>query len=98
MNLKSVVSSFRNGILGNRQSDNMCAAICYPLQGYLSFLGIETEIIEADFGNTNHVWLKMKDGRIIDPTADQFSGPSLKFPKVYIGDLPPIYQKWMSET
>ena len=94
--LHRLVSAFRRGVLGNRESGMMCAAVCYPLQGYLSMLGHETEVIEADFGNTNHVWLQLPCGCIIDPTADQFSGPTLKLPKVYIGPVPDIYTRWMS--
>lgn len=92
--LQRIVSEFRRGILGKRESAMMCAAVCYPLQGYLSMLGHETEVVEADFGETNHLWLKLPCGCIIDPTGDQFSGPILKLPKVYIGPIPEIYKRW----
>jgi hypothetical protein len=92
--LHRLVSAFRRGIIGTREPDMMCAAVCWPLQGYLSMLGYETEVVEADFGNVNHVWLRLPCGCIIDPTASQFSGPTLKLPKVYIGKEPEIYQRW----
>ena len=94
--LKRIVGGFRRGILGQRAPDMMCAAVCYPLCGYLAMCGIETKIVEGDFGRTNHVWLEMEDGTIIDPTADQFSGEIVKMPKVYIGPLPETYKRWMS--
>ena len=58
----------------------MCAVVCYPLSGYLSMIGIEAAIEEVDLQYSNHVFLRLADGRILDPTADQFNGP-----KVYLG-------------
>jgi hypothetical protein len=73
-------------------------AVCYPLQGYLSMLGIQTEIVEADFGRVNHVWLQLPSGEIIDPTADQFSGEGCRFPEVYIGKVPEIFDVWIARA
>lgn len=90
--LLRLVRNFRSGILDGKSSHKMCMKVCAPLQGYLSFfLGLETEMVEGDFKHTNHVWLKMNDGRIIDPTADQFSTPSRPMPKVFIGPKPAWY-------
>lgn len=61
----------------------MCAVVCYPLQGYLGFLGVGTELVEVMLQYSNHFFLRMPDGRVLDPTADQFEGP-----KVYLG--PPL--------
>lgn len=94
--LKRLVTSFRNGIVGCRDADNMCFMVCAPLQGYLALFGIKTKLVEADFGKTNHVWLELPDGRIIDPTASQFSGKFMKLPEVFIGPMPEIYKKWTS--
>jgi hypothetical protein len=35
----------------------------------------------------NHVWIKLTDGRALDPTADQFNVlfPAMKMPPVYLG-------------
>lgn len=78
--LKRIVSEFRRGILGLSPSSRMCYAICLPLQSYLSLAGYKTVLIEGDFetdcGITNHSWLQLPDGRIIDPTADQLSRPA----------------------
>lgn len=91
--LQYIVSEFRRGILGRRTSYGMCFVICLPLRSYLAALGCDTELMEADFGHTNHIWLQLPDGRIIDPTADQFQTPEGgKMPKVYIGALPEWYK------
>lgn len=79
--LKQICGRFRDGILGDRESGMMGAAVCYPLQAYLSFLGQPTELQEVDLGRTNHVFLTLPSGRVLDPTADQFGN----HPKVYVG-------------
>ena len=96
--LKRVAREYRQGMLEGAPSDMMCFALCFPLQGYLGFLGVHTKLVEADFGRCNHYWLKLEDGRILDPTADQFSGKSLKLPKVYLGPIPEVYLRWMAEA
>jgi hypothetical protein len=92
--LRQIVSEFRKGILGKRNSAAMCYAVCAPLQSYLGLIGYETELVEGDFGTTNHYWLELPDGTIIDPTADQFSTPMRKMPKIYIGPLPDWYKPY----
>ncbi len=82
--LKQVCSGFRRGLIKKREGDMMCAIVCYPLSGYLSILGERTEIVEVSLRYSNHVFLRLSDGRVLDPTADQFGGP-----KVYIG--PPLW-------
>ena len=79
--LKRICSGFRSGLLKRREGDMMCAVVCYPLQGYLSMLGQDALIEEVDLKSSNHVFLRLPDGRVLDPTADQFGGP-----KVYIGE------------
>lgn len=86
--LRDFVNEFRVGILGDRSSFLMCFAVCYPLQTLLDLCGVPTELVRADFFDTNHVWLRMEDGRIIDPTADQFG-----LEPVYIGPLPKSYEQ-----
>lgn len=85
--LRRVVTEFRDGILCGRPSEGMCFAVCAALQGYLDMFGLDTEMVEANFAEINHVWLRLPDGRIIDPTADQFG-----LPPVYIGPLPLVYE------
>lgn len=96
-----VVTGFRKGILGRRKSLKMCYAICWPLQGYLRIINFETVLTEgkiklADHNKgivINHFWLTLKDGRILDPTADQFNGwGNPDMPPVYLGDKPEYYE------
>jgi hypothetical protein len=90
--LIEIAGDFRDGILGGRPPAMMCAAVAWPLQGFLSaFYGIETEAVETRFAEGgNHIWLRMPDGRVLDPTADQFNGviPDAELPPVYLG--PPL--------
>ena len=78
---------FRAGILDGRDSKFMCAMVCEPLSGLLQMYGVKTEVIESDLGEYNHVWLRLADGRALDPTADQFNWlfPDLAMPPVYLG-------------
>jgi hypothetical protein len=75
---------FRDGILGGHPSDSMCFAICAPLAGLLNFYGIAAELIEVDLGHCNHFWIRLADGRALDPTADQFN-------RLFADNLPMIY-------
>jgi hypothetical protein len=77
-------ADFRDGILDGGPSARMCAAVCWPLSTLLHLYGVETETVETDLHDTNHIWLRLKDGRALDPTADQFDG----LPAVYLG--PPL--------
>lgn len=82
-------AGFRKGILGKRQSDMMCAAVCYPLASLLNISGVKCEAVESDLGECNHVWIRLADGRALDPTGDQFNlVNSEKMPPVYLG--PPL--------
>ena len=88
--LLRTVTEFRRGILGKRSSMNMCYMVCAPLESYLRTLGWETELVSGKVSGKEHYWLRLLDGRIIDPTADQFfpeEGDKM-MPKVYIGDQP----------
>lgn len=79
-------SEFRDGILGDRPSNMTCAMVCWPLAGLLAVYGVECEAVETDLGDLNHIWLKLKDGRALDPTLDQFNFIfAEQFPKVYLG-------------
>ena len=89
--LVEVSREFRRGLLSCESSEMMCMIVSSALGGYLSAVfGIECEVEEVDFGHTNHVWLKLADGRILDPTADQFG-----LPAVYLGEVPEKYKEWM---
>jgi hypothetical protein len=85
--LTKFAREFRFGVLSGRRPHGMCFAVCAPLQTLLELAGVETELVEGDVGEWNHVWLRLHDGRILDPTADQFG-----LAAVYLGALPPNYQ------
>lgn len=78
-------SEFRSGILGDDPSAMMCAAVSWPLAAFLRCHGVDcdtpTSIVQTDYGQCNHVWIRLSDGRVLDPTADQFGN----YPPVYLG-------------
>ena len=95
--LRRIAEDFRDGILCEGSSRRMCFMITAPLQGYLSYLGCETELIEGEIDRPDHVaqhfWLRLPDGRILDPTADQFTKPDgSAMPCVYVGERPAWYR------
>lgn len=77
-------TEFREGILDGRPSNWLCAAVSWPLAGMLRLHGIECEAVESDLGGLNHVWIRLNDGRALDPTADQFN-------ELFGFDNPPVY-------
>lgn len=82
-------SEFREGILDGGGSSFCCWMVCAPLSGLLRCYGVETETVEGDLGECNHFWLKLPDGRVLDPTADQFNyARAQPLPPVYLG--PPL--------
>lgn len=92
-NLLRLVTEFRKGILARRRSNGFCWAVSGALEGYLRFLGHDCQLSEGWIGDYSHFWITLSDGRIIDPTADQFKTPTgRKMPKVYIGAKPKWYR------
>ncbi len=87
--LLSIASGFRKGVLDKRISTGWCYAISASLIGYLEFCGYQCELVKGYVGDYGHYWIDLLDGRILDPTADQF-GDSM--PKVYIGIKPQNYK------
>lgn len=96
MTLVRIATEFRRGVLSGRKSNGMCYAVCAPLQTMLNLYGHETELRQGWItkrsggpGYYGHFWLKLCDGRILDPTADQFTSPKgEKMPKIYLGPKP----------
>lgn len=82
--LRQITKDFRDGILKRNDgySDMMCAVVCYPLHEYLDFLGQKATVERVMLRYTDHVFLRLPDGGVLDPTADQFGD----YPKVYIGE------------
>jgi hypothetical protein len=95
--LHKIASDFRGGILGTMPSALMCFAVCAPLEGFLRVCGYDVELVEGTVELPNgrvaqHYWLALPDGRVLDPTADQFTKPTGEpMPEVYIGERPGWY-------
>lgn len=94
-------SGFRDGVLGRQSSDLMCAAVCWPLTGFLRFSGVDCDTEDRQIDEpgypANHVWVRLADGRVLDPTADQFS--PLGLPPVYLGKpVAPIHRPMKATT
>lgn len=81
-------TEFRDGILGGQSSQWMCAAVSWPLASLLRCSGVECDTVESDLGECNHIWIKLADGRALDPTSDQFNiwFPHKNYPPVYLGE------------
>lgn len=95
--LVAFAREFRDGILDGRDSSQMCAAVCWPLASLLATQGVRPVKVEemlfqegGPAGVSNHVIIRLPDGRILDPTADQFG-----LEPVYLGELPELYTAWM---
>ena len=70
-----MAAQFRKGLLGKHSSHLKCAMVAYPLESLLSMMGIECKAREVKLSRHiigNHVFLILSDGRVLDPTADQF--------------------------
>ena len=73
--LIAFVREFREGILNGRSSEGMCAAVCWPLVVLLNLYGVQCESVETDLSQRddcepgNHIWIKLSDGRALDPTG-----------------------------
>jgi len=93
---------FREGILGNRPSTGMCAAVCWPLVALLRVSGVPCDSREGTWEDErstgNHVWIMLEDGRALDPTADQFNQFGYSdLPDVYLGFPLPMHQTDFSD-
>ena len=84
--LLKIVAGFRDGMLDRKSSMGHCFIVSSALQGYLSWAcGIESELYEGEWGEGNHVWLVLVDGRVLDATIDQFNYITPKYPKIHLG-------------
>lgn len=87
--LRQVASEFRDGVLGaGRSSDGMCFAVAMPLAGFLkAAYGVKCTLVSSDHSDNpnsewyEHYWIRLADGRALDPTFDQFRPDE----PVYIG-------------
>ena len=90
--LQQYAFDFRNGILDGKSSEDMCWAVCAPLQSLLEVMEIPCRLTELSFPHINHYVIELPDGNIIDPTADQFG-----LEECYVGPMPKKYFDWMNE-
>ena len=96
--LKRVALDFREGLLGGGDSAFQCVAVCYPLASLLTTQGVDIRLATGTVSHSElfcyHTWLQLADGRILDPTADQFARPNgRRMPKVYLGTQPRWYRR-----
>lgn len=82
--------------INDGKSQNMCFAVCSPLSSLISMFGITNELTECEIHIDSeiyvHVYLLLKDGRILDPTADQFNDLlNTEMPLIYLGEKPKYY-------
>lgn len=85
--IKKFVMGFTKGVLGKGNSTDMCFAVCSPLSTLLNAMGISCILAEGEIFGNHHIWIALSDGRIIDPTADQFS-----LPNIYCENRPKHYR------
>lgn len=96
MNTKELLCAareFRDGIVGNEPSERMCFMVCAPLHGYLRFVGEDVDLIQGTVSGVEHYWLRLKNGDVLDPTADQFTTTDQPMPEIYIGKQPKWYRE-----
>lgn len=76
--LIEVATSFRMGMIGERSSEGRCLMVSAPLAGLLGGVyGVPCEVVESDHSDKDttcyeHFWIRLADGRVLDPTFDQF--------------------------
>ena len=56
---------------------------------YLEICGYQCALTKGYVGKMEHYWITLPDGRIVDPTSDQFSED---MPEIYIGVKPNHYK------
>lgn len=89
------VTDFRTSILGDRPSRRMCFVVCSPLATLLAERGVEVELVQSIAPDpahhpdlAHHVWLRLADGRALDPTGDQVG-----LPPIYLGPPKRVHGK-----
>jgi hypothetical protein len=84
--LLTYAREFREAVLQGDSSERMCVALSAPLHAALQVRCTPTQLVASDLGECEHIFLQLADGRVLDPTADQFNWCSRqKLPGVYLG-------------
>jgi hypothetical protein len=100
--IAKIARGFTKGLLGKADTTNKCFIVCNPLRAYLSYCGIKCELTEGEIHYQkcvwHHYWITLSDGKIIDPTADQFYKPEGgKLKNLYVKPKPGYYIKYTKE-
>lgn len=91
--LLRVARAARERITLGSAAQGWCIAVCVPLAVYLTRRGVPAIDVHGGVGDWQHVWIALADGRILDPTADQFNRPgATKMPQIYLGPILPHYE------
>lgn len=69
-----ISKDFTLGLLGGRETRDMCYIVSSALEGYLNSIGVKCEAVEGLFDGWHHWWIELEYGRVIDGTSDQFKG------------------------
>ena len=77
--LRQFALDFRIGLIGETaSSEGCCYMVSAPLASLLRVYGVDCELAGCDFPDAaethaaNHFWIALPDGRVLDPTFDQF--------------------------
>lgn len=90
--LIQTIKSFVKGLLSGKPTTDMCFMVCSPLVTYLNGCGIKCDLTEGELQKRyHHFWITLEDGRVIDPTADQFG-----LLNIYVRKQPSYYRKYTS--
>lgn len=91
--LLRIARAARERITLGGPSSGYCAVVCVPLATYLTRRGLPAEDVHGAVGEWQHSWVALSDGRILDPTADQFNCPGAsRMPPIYLGARPAHYE------
>lgn len=93
--LIKITTQFTKGIIGKDTTKGKCFMVCSALQSYLTIMDVKCKLIKgvikvkSEKEIWNHFWLKLNDGRILDPTADQFLNPDGSTRQMVFLDMKP---------
>ena len=92
--LLRIATAVRDHITLGGKSGGYCAVVCVPLAVFLTRYGRPAVDVHGAVGEWQHTWIELEDGRIIDPTADQFNRVGAqRMPPVYLGNIPAHYMR-----
>jgi hypothetical protein len=97
--LRKIAWDFRVGLIGRKGSpEGCCFMVSAPLAGLLSAVyGMKVDLVKSDHSGLTgsdcieHYWIGLEDGRVLDPTFDQFC--SEEPVPIYIGSPTEFHQR-----